>query len=81
MEVLEEDKHTGEYKVHYIGYNAKHDEWVKEQDTKALTELNVSVQPVVAPFYHHTELLYQFKMALNSEVQLELQFDKYLFVG
>ena len=32
-EVLDEDSENHRVKVHYIGYSAEHDEWVKEEDT------------------------------------------------
>ena len=47
VEILEEDRENHRIRVHYVGYGAESDEWVKEEDTK---DIEPSPQVTVKPF-------------------------------
>lgn len=61
IEILEED--TTKYKVHYIGYSSKHDEWKDKEDVVNLDDDPVTEAEALSLNY---ELASKIKSSLNS---------------
>ena len=87
------DETESEVKIHYKGYDSRHDEWRPREEIVALEagaddehELDALQLERYSPFDHHKELAYAIKAALCAKhrdpgVRIEVPFDILIFNG